>query len=89
MAASRAAQLGAHATEAAVADHDGRDTVPARQCQVRIPEQLGIVVRVEVDEARRHDLSAGVEDARGVRAAQPADPGDTAARDADVGAIAL
>jgi hypothetical protein len=85
------AQLGTHRreSEATVADHDGRDAVPARQRQVRIPEQLGVVVRVEVDEARRHDLSAGVEDARGVRAAQPANPGDTTARDADVRAIAL
>ena len=61
----RSRSLGAHRreAEAAVADHDRRDAVPARQRAVRIPEQLRVVVRVQVDEAGRDDQAVGVEHA--------------------------
>src|SRR5436309_3433638 len=36
-------------TEAAVAHHDARDAVPARRGQVAVPEDLRVVVRVDVD----------------------------------------
>ena len=47
--------------EAAVAHDDGGDAVPRRRARRRVPEELAVVVRVEVDEARRHDEAAGVE----------------------------
>ena len=38
--------------EAAVAGDDRRDAVPARRRERRVPEHLGVVVGVDVDEAR-------------------------------------
>jgi hypothetical protein len=52
--------------EAAVPDHHRRHPVPAGERQVRIPEQLRIVVRVEIDEAGRDDHPARVEHPGGV-----------------------
>jgi hypothetical protein len=85
------AQLRAHRreAEAAVADDDGRDAVPPRERQVRVPEELRVVVRVQVDEPGGDDHPARVERLRGVRGLQAADPGDAAVADADVGAVAL
>ncbi len=57
--------------EPAVSDHHRRDAVPAGQRQVRIPEELRVVVRVQVDEAGRDDHPAGVEHPVGVGGAQP------------------
>ena len=48
-------------TEAAVADHRRGDTVPRRDGQHAIPQDLGVVVRVHVDEARRDDLAGRVD----------------------------
>ncbi len=48
--------------EAAVADHDRGDTVPGRNRQIRIPENLGVVMGVEVDEARGDNQPAGIDD---------------------------
>ncbi len=42
--------------EAAVADHDRGDAVPARNRAVGIPEKLRVVMGVEVDESRRDDM---------------------------------
>ena len=47
--------------EPAVAGDDGRDAVEARRRERGIPEHLRVVVRVDVDEARRDDAVAGVE----------------------------
>ena len=40
--------------------------MPARQRAVRVPEDLRVVVRVQVDEARRDDHPAGVENQVGI-----------------------
>ena len=47
--------------EAAVAGHDRRHAVEARRRESRIPEDLGVVVRMDVDEAGSHDGARGVE----------------------------
>src|SRR5206468_6499008 len=85
------AQLGSHGgePEAAVADHHRGDAVPPRQRQVRIPEELRVVVRVEVDEPRGDDRAARIEDPARTGGAEPADRRNPTAADADVGAIAL
>jgi hypothetical protein len=41
--------------DAAVADHDRRDAVPAGRRTERIPDELGVEMRVHVDEAGGHD----------------------------------
>ena len=41
--------------DAAVAHHDGRHAVVIRRRHPRRPRRLAVVVRVNVDEARRHD----------------------------------
>ncbi len=46
---------------AAIAHHQGGDAVPARRGDVRIPGDLGVVVRMHVDPAGQHQLSAGVD----------------------------
>ena len=56
--------------EAAVAADDGGDPVQRRRAGERIPEELGVVVGVRVDEARREHQPGGVDPrARGL--AQP------------------
>ena len=84
------AALGMHRgeAEAAVADHDRRDAVPARDGAVRIPEQLRVVMGMQIDEAGRDDQSRGVDRLRGVGGAQPPDFRDAAVLDADVAAKA-
>ena len=62
--------------------------MPARQRAVGIPEELGVVVGVQVDEARRHDQAAGVDRLVGLAGADLADLGDHAVLDADVAAEA-
>ena len=47
--------------QGAVADHDGRDAVQRHRVDRRVPPQRGVVVRVGVDEAGRHDATGGVE----------------------------
>src|SRR5262249_27413636 len=47
--------------EAAVADDDAGDAVPRRDRAEAIPEYLRVVVRVDVDEARRDDLPGRVD----------------------------
>jgi hypothetical protein len=41
--------------EAAVTNYDRRDPVPSGNRQVRVPEDLGVVMGVKVDEAGRDD----------------------------------
>ncbi len=72
--------------EAAVAHHDAGDAVEAGRGGVGVPEQLGVVVGVGVDEAGTDHLAGGVDGLGGVGARQVADGGDAALGDADVGA---
>jgi hypothetical protein len=51
---------GRHA-EAAVPDHDARHPVPGGAGDRPVPEHLGVVVGVDVDEARRDGEAPGVE----------------------------
>jgi len=48
-------------SEAAITHDDRRDAVPGRGRQVRVPEDLRIVVRVDVDEAGAHDQTRAVD----------------------------
>jgi hypothetical protein len=48
-------------TEAAVSHHDGGHAMPRRDGEHGIPQDLRVVVRVNVDEARRHDMTRGVD----------------------------
>ena len=57
-------------TEAAVPDDDARDAVPTGQRAVGIPEQLRIVMRVEVDESRSDNKALGVQNLSAVRSIQ-------------------
>src|SRR4029453_18164819 len=47
--------------DAAVAHDDRRDAIPARRREVGVPRDLAVVVGVDVDPARRHELAARVE----------------------------
>ncbi len=47
--------------DAAVAEHHARDAVPARRRRQRVPAELGVEVRVHVDEPGRDDASLGVD----------------------------
>ncbi len=79
------AVLGPHGRdrEAAVAGDDRRDAVPTARRQRRVPEDLRVVVGVDVDEARRDDLPRGVE--LPAPRESGADLGDDPVGDGDVG----
>jgi len=62
--------------------------MPARQGAVRVPEQLRVVVRVQIDEAGGDDEAVGVHDARTLVGIDMADFGDDARTYADVGPVA-
>src|SRR6185437_14850332 len=47
--------------ETAIATDDRGDSVMARRGESGIPERLGIVVRVDVNEAGRNDMTRGVD----------------------------
>ena len=64
--------------EPAVADGDRGDAVPARQRAVRVPEDLGVVVGVQIDEAGGDVHAPGVDDLGGLAGVDPADGGDDA-----------
>ena len=74
--------------EAAVAAHDGGDAVRRRGARRRVPQELGVVVRVDVDEAGCHDQAVGVERAAGglVDRAIPPDRHDATVPHTDIGA---
>src|SRR5690606_18805094 len=71
--------------EAAVAGDDAGDAVERGRVADRVPGDLRVVVRVRVDDARRHHSSVGVELAPGPATREAADRRDRAAGDADVG----
>src|SRR5262249_18499447 len=73
--------------QAAVAHHQRRDAVPGRDRQHAIPEHLGVVVRVDVDEAGSDDGALGVDGARGA-AGHVADRRDATVAHGDVAAPA-
>ena len=54
-------RLGRRDAEAAIADHRRGDAMPGRDAEHAVPQDLGVVVRVHVDEARRDDLAGGVD----------------------------
>src|SRR5262249_39225367 len=72
--------------EPTVAGDHARDAVPRRRRERRVPEDLRVVVRVDVDEARRHGMPTGVELAGTGQAIT--DPGDGVAGHRDIGATA-
>ena len=73
--------------EAAIAhDHAGHALETGAGAD-RVPEDLGVHVRVAVDEARRHDMTLGIEGFHGGRG-DAADLGDLAILDADIAAKA-
>ena len=74
---SRSLRPGRGDGEAAVAGDHGGDAVEARRRQRRVPEHLGVVVGVDVDEAGGDDAAGGVDD-RGARVL-----GDEVVADAD------
>ena len=78
--------LGGREREAAVAGEDGGDAVPRRRRRRRLPVQLRIVVRMDVDESRRDDAPVGVDGAR-CALRHPADADDAAVAHGDVGAV--
>ena len=69
--------------EAAVAAEHGGDTVQRRRARGRVPEQLGVIVGVDVDEPRRDDQPGHV-DAPGGRLVGRADGDDAAVADSHV-----
>jgi hypothetical protein len=78
------AGLAGREADAAVAHHHGGDPVPGRGLHALVPGRLAVIVGVDVDEARRDHLSAGV-DLLGARSRDPPDAGDNAILHADVG----
>src|SRR5262249_62405907 len=74
--------------EPAVAHHDARDAVPARRGEVAVPEDLCVVVRVDVDEPGREHEAVEVDDfgpGRGGQVARGANRADAIAGDRDIG----
>ena len=74
--------------EAAVARDHRRHAVERRRRERGIPEHLRVVVGVDVDEPRRHDLARGVELPRAVGVELRPDLHDAPALDRDVGGVA-
>src|SRR6266852_5080223 len=74
--------------EAAIADYDRRDAVPARHRAVRVPEELGVIMGVQIDEAGRDVKSARVDHLFGLMRLKVAELGDLAVLDPDIGPVA-
>ena len=72
--------------DAAIAHHRRGDAVPARGLQMRIPGRLAIIVRMDVDEARRDQQALGVDLLVGA-AGDLADGRDLAVLHRDVGFV--
>src|SRR5690606_19448797 len=78
-------RVGGREADPAVAHHHGRDPVPARRGDLRIPGHLRVVVGVDVDEAGRDQLAARV-DLLAAGREIGIDGDDLAVTDPDVGA---
>ena len=75
---------GGREADAAVAHDHGGDAVPDRRREQRVPGDLAVVVRVDVDEAGRDREAGGVE-LLATGLVDGADRGDAAVVDGDVG----
>src|SRR5205814_10333134 len=47
--------------ETAIAGNDGRDPVVRRRCQIRVPEDLSVEMRMNIDESRCDDAAPGID----------------------------
>ena len=74
--------------ETAIAEHHRSHAVITGDSEVRIPENLGIVVGVQVDESGRDDLSVGIHHLGAFVMRDAADLRDAAVLDSDVAAEA-
>ena len=74
---------------AAVAHDDGRDPVPARRGEHRIPGDLAVEVGVDVDEAGSDDHPAGVDRLPGAGVLEVTDLGDPVTVDRHIGSPRL
>ena len=83
------ALVGAHRSEAeaAVADGRRRDPVPPGERAVRVPEHLGVVVGMEIDEAGGDVQALRVQDLARIVRRNASDRGDDPVLDSDVRAI--
>ena len=81
----RVAGLQRRDREAAVAGDHGGDAVEAARRAVGLEGELRVVVRVRVDDARRHHLAGGVDHPGALARVDEADGGDAPVADADVG----
>ena len=76
---------GRRQTHAAVAGDDGGHAVLGRGCQQAVPAELGVVMRVRVDEAGAHGEAVGLDAApRAAAAARAGDGADAVAVDENV-----
>ena len=78
--------LGGREAHPAVSHHRRRYTVPQGLREIRIPTDLPVVVRMDVNPARRDDETIGIEGARG-SPGRLADGSNTTILDGDVGAL--
>ena len=74
--------------DAAIAHHDRGDAVPRGRADRRVPADLRVVMRVRVDKAGRDDSAGRIDDFRRA-VADPADLGDLAILDRDIGLAPL
>src|SRR5262249_54498564 len=75
-------------TEAAVPDRKRGHPVPACDRTIRIPVNLGVVMRVQVDVPWSNYLPRRIENFGAIACVEPANFGDFAVFDPDVGLIA-
>src|SRR5262249_23302394 len=62
--------------------------MPSGGREVRVPENLGIIMSMEIDESRRDNHARGVDLAAGVGAVDSADSGNDTVFDSDIAAKA-
>src|SRR6266851_7664912 len=72
-----------HNTEAAIAHERSRDPERGRRRQGRVPGDLGVVMRVQVDDARHQREPAGIDDLGRVLS-DLADRGDASVPNCDI-----
>ena len=74
--------------ETAISEHHRRHPVISRDGAPRIPANLGVVVGVQVDKARGHDLAGSVDDALRGATGTPPELGHLAVLDPDIALVA-